>query len=92
MSKRCKARTVQFCNGDCTFVQWDGKAEGCSAIVAEGGALLVRGCEFKENKPQIELGEAVRRAVIAENLFPGKARITNRSKVVLGWSSNDTQM
>ena len=70
--------TVGF--SDCTFVQWDGRQEGCSAIQAEGGALLLRGCEFKEDKPQIEIGAAVRQAVISDNLFAGKPRITNHSK------------
>lgn len=74
--------TVGF--SDCTFVQWDGGHEGCSAIQAEGGSVLIRGCEFKENKPQIELGEGVRRAVISDNLYPNKPLITNRSKVVIG--------
>jgi hypothetical protein len=74
--------TVGF--SDCTFVQWDAKEEGCSAIEADGGSLLVRGCEFKENKAQVELGEGVRQAVIADNLFAGKPQITNHSKLVVG--------
>jgi hypothetical protein len=78
--------TVGF--SDCTFVQWDGRDEGCSAIQVEGGSLLLRGCEFKESKPQIELGEGVRHAVIADNLFAGKPRITNRSKVIVGVASD----
>jgi hypothetical protein len=41
--------------------------------------VLVRGCEFQENKPQIELAEGVRRAVISDNIFTGKARITNHA-------------
>jgi len=61
-------------------VQWDRKKEGRPALHAESGTLLVRGCEFQEDKPQIELGEAVRRAVIADNIFTGIARITNHSK------------
>ncbi len=73
--------TVGF--SDCTFVQWDAKHEGCSAIQADGGALLLRGCEFKEDKAQVELGEAVRQAVISDNLFANKPRITNHSKAVL---------
>ena len=73
--------TVGF--SDCTFVQWDAGREGCSAIQADGGSVLIRGCEFKENKPQIELGEGVRHAVISDNLYPGKPRITNHSKVVV---------
>ena len=59
----------------------------------EGGCarLLVRGCEFQEDKPQIELGEAVRRAVITGNLFTSKALITNRSngRVIINDNSGD---
>jgi len=79
--------TVGF--SDCTFVQWDGQQEGCSAIQVDGGTLLVRGCEFKEDKPHLELGEGVRRAVVSDNLFPGKARILNHSKVTLNLDKSD---
>ena len=48
--------------------------------LVEGGTVLVRGCEFREDKPQIELGEGVRRAVISDNVFTGAARIASRSK------------
>src|SRR5262245_58105652 len=51
-----------------------------AAIQATGGTLLVRGCEFRRNAPQVDLGEGVRRAVISDNLFSGTARVTNRSK------------
>ena len=70
--------TVGF--SDCVFVQWDRKKEGRAALQVESGSLLVRGCEFQEDKPQIELGEKVRRATITDNILTGKARITNRSK------------
>jgi len=70
--------TVSF--GDCTFVQWDGNKEGRHAIQAEGGSLVVRGCEFREAKPQIELGTNVHRAVITGNLIKGKEQITNHSQ------------
>jgi len=73
--------TVGF--SDCTFVQWDHAGEGRHALQAASGTLLVRGCDFQEDKPQIELGEAVRRAVISDNLFKGKLRVANRSKVIL---------
>jgi len=73
--------TVGF--SDCTFVQWDHQREGRHAIQAASGTLLVRGCDFREDKPQIELGEGVRRAVISDNLFKDKTRVTNRSKVTL---------
>jgi hypothetical protein len=74
--------TVGF--SDCTFVQWDGDKQGREAIQADGGSLLVRGCEFKEDKPQIKLGEGVQHAVISDNIYKDKARITNNSKCIIG--------
>jgi hypothetical protein len=68
--------TVGF--NDCTFVQW-GKAGDRAAIQASSGSVLVRGCEFLENKSHILLGESVDRAVIAGNLFTGPAQIQNHS-------------
>lgn len=78
--------TVGF--SDCVFVEWDQKKEGRHAIQARSGTVLVRGCEFRQDKPQIELGEAVRRAVIADNLFRGKPRVTNLSKIPLALDRN----
>lgn len=81
--------TVGF--SDCIFVQWDRKKEGRHALQVESGTVLVRGCEFQENKPQIELGEKVRRAVISDNILTGATRIVNRSKgaVVIGNNAAD---
>lgn len=81
--------TVGF--SDCTFVQWDRAGQGRVALRVEGGSVLVRGCEFRENKPQVELGEQVRRAVITGNLFSGAARIRNASRgsVVVADNSSD---
>jgi hypothetical protein len=72
--------TVGF--SDCTFVQWDSKKENRHAIQASSGSLIVRGCEFQANKPQVDLGTNVRRAVITGNLIKGKTQISNHSK---GW-------
>ena len=66
--------------GYCTFVQWDRKKEGRSALRVDSGSVIVRGCEFQEDKPQIEIGEAVHRAVITGNIIKGKTRIANHSK------------
>ena len=81
--------TVGF--SDCTFMQWDCKKEGRAALQAESGTLLVRGCEFQQDKPQIDIGEGVRRAVISDNIFTGKSRIENHSNraVVLGTNATD---
>ncbi len=70
--------TVGF--GDCTFVQWDKAKEGRAALQVTGGTVLVRGCEFREDKPHIRLDEGVARAVISDNLYPAKPRITSASK------------
>ena len=79
--------TVGF--SDCTFCQCDHADEGRHAIQVEGGTVLVRGCEFQEDKPQVELGEGVKHAVIAENVFTGEIRIANHSKINLALKSND---
>jgi hypothetical protein len=81
--------TVGF--SDCTFVQWDRNREGRHALQATGGTILVRGCEFQENKPQIELGDGVRRAVISDNILKGKARITNHSQHPFNISNNTAE-
>jgi hypothetical protein len=78
--------TVGF--SDCTFVQWDSKKENRPALRVESGSVLVRGCEFQANKPQVELGEKVRRAVITDNLITGKVRVANRSKGQVTISNN----
>lgn len=70
--------TVGF--SDCTFMQWDKEREGRSAIQARGGTVLVRGCEFRDNRPQVEIGENIRRAVVTDNVMTGAVRITNRSR------------
>jgi hypothetical protein len=78
--------TVGF--GDCTFVQWGGKEGDHPAIQAEGGTVLIRGCEFRQDRPQIRLGKNVSRAIITENLFTGSERIVNQSdgNVQLGFN------
>jgi hypothetical protein len=73
--------TVGF--SDCTFVHWDSKDEGRHALQIASGTVLVRGCEFQADKPQIELGEKVRRAVISDNILTGKPRITNHTKAAV---------
>jgi hypothetical protein len=78
--------TVGF--SDCTFVQWDRAKEGRHALRVTGGTLLVRGCEFREAKPQIELGAEVRRAVITDNVMRGELSVTNRSQGAIRIGNN----
>lgn len=86
IAKLAGTGTVGF--SDCTFVEWDSQTEGRHALQAISGKILVRGCEFQANKPQIELGEKVRHAVISDNLIKGKARITNHSNASFNISNN----
>src|SRR4029077_5199730 len=72
--------TVGF--GDCTFVQWDSKKENRHALQVRGGSVVVHGCEFRADRPQIELSDGVKRAVITGNLVKGALRISNQTK---GW-------
>jgi hypothetical protein len=81
--------TVGF--SDCTFVQWDRNRLGRAALEFLSGNVLVRGCEFRENKPHITLGPAVQRAVITGNLLRGPLRVSNQSKgrVILSHNADD---
>ncbi len=76
--------TVGF--SDCTFVQWDRNKEGRAALQIEGGSILVRGCEFQADRPQLRLGAGVRRAVVTDNLVKGAPQFQNESggTVIIG--------
>lgn len=73
--------TVGF--SDCTFVQWDAHDMGLAAIRARGGSLLVRGCEFREDKEHIELAAGVKKAVVRDNLTPKNLRLKATDSSVL---------
>jgi hypothetical protein len=77
IAKIAGSGTVGF--SDCTFCDWDHNNEGRAAVQAVSGSLLVRGCEFQKDKPQVDLGTDVRRAVISDNMIRGKLRVTNHS-------------
>ena len=81
--------TVGF--SDCTLVQWGGKDGSRYAIQVQSGTVLIRGCEFQQNRPHILLGKKVSRAIIAENLFEGPIRISNQSQgsVKIGLNSSN---
>ena len=66
--------------GDCTFVQWGGKTRNRPAIQAQSGTVLIRGCEFRQNREHIRLGKDVSRAVVTGNVFKGPEQIVNQSE------------
>lgn len=75
--------TVGF--SDCTFMQWSHPKKGLPSIEARGGSILVRGCEFMEDKAQMWIGPEVERAIVTENLITGQERIEEhtRGRVVI---------
>ncbi len=81
--------TVGF--SDCTLAQWGGKDGSRHAIQVQSGTVLIRGCEFQQNRPHILLGKKVSRAIIAENIFEGPIRISNQSQgsVKIGLNSSN---
>lgn len=81
--------TVGF--SDCTLSQWGGKDGSRYAIQVQSGTVLIRGCEFQQNRPHILLGKKVSRAIIAENIFEGPIRISNQSQgsVKIGLNSSN---
>jgi hypothetical protein len=70
-------RTATF--SDCIFMQWDHNREGRNAIRAIGGYVIIRGCNFMTDSPQIFIGEKVSRAVVTGNIVRGKVRIDDQS-------------
>lgn len=72
--------TVGF--SDCIFVQWDRNKENRHAIQVNGGTVLVRGCDFRHDSPQVFIGKNADRAIISENTMSGKVRIENNIKNV----------
>jgi hypothetical protein len=78
--------TVGF--SDCTFVQWDRHKEGRPAIQAESGTLLVRGCEFREDKPQFKVADGVH-AVLSDNVITLKANSSGRKDQADGRGRGD---
>ncbi len=68
--------TVGF--SDCTFVQWGGKQHDRAAIQGKNGTVMVQGCTFREDAPQVQLDKGVKRAVITGNVLTGETRIENK--------------
>lgn len=70
--------TVGF--SDCTFMHWAHHDTTVPSIEALGGSLMVRGCEFLEDKLQVRLGPDVERAIVSDNLMNGEVRVTSESR------------
>jgi hypothetical protein len=78
--------TVGF--SDCTFVQWDGQKMGRPALDILGGTVLVRGCQFREDKPAIRISAAAKTVVVSDCVSPKPLRIENQGSAKVGLSNN----
>ena len=63
----------------CHFAGWDSKNEGRPCISADGGRLIVSGCEFMEGKKQIVLEKGLTAATITGCLLRGKDAVVDES-------------
>ena len=63
----------------CTFHNHGKPADGWT-IDARGGDLIVQGCRFGNERPDIKLGKDVKTSVIMGNRFTGKKQIENLSE------------
>lgn len=63
----------------CNFVHWDRGRAGVPAVDILGGSVLIQGCRFAQDKPQVHLGPDVRSAVILGNQVRGELRLANES-------------
>lgn len=82
---------VSFAN--CTFAEWaenrkmpvKERKQRDPCIAALSGSLMVRGCEFRDNKPQLYLGSKLGGAVVTDNIthFPMDIRSEMKKKLIL---------
>ena len=63
---------------DCEFCQWDRQNQGKPAIQVDGGSVMIRGCNFQENKNQVKLESTAFRAIITDNFVRGEPRIDSQ--------------
>jgi len=64
----------------CNFCEWDRGEKGRPAIEARGGALMVRGCTFWQDKRSILLSGDLKASVVSGNVFRGEGTVENRSR------------
>jgi hypothetical protein len=74
----------------CHFARWDTDGSGSPCVTADGGRLIVNGCDFMDtDKQQVVLKSGLVAASIVGNCFRGAPGVTNRStaEVQLGFNT-----
>ena len=64
----------------CHFAGWDSKGIGAPCVRADGGRLIVNGCEFMEGKRQIALEKGLTAATITGCLLRGEEAVKDSSE------------
>lgn len=75
----------------CHFAGWDSRNEGRPCIRADGGRLVVNGCEFMEGKRQIVLEKGLKAATITGCLLRGEQAVEDSSGADVQIGLNTTQ-
>ena len=60
---------------DCEFCQWDRANQNKPALQIDGGSVMVRGCNFQTDKPQMKISASAKRAVVTDNFVEGAVRV-----------------
>ena len=64
-------------------MQWDRKREGRYSIRASGGSVIIKGCNFITDSPQVFIGEETTGVIVTGNIVKGGLRIDNHSEVAI---------
>ena len=75
----------------CHFAGWDSRNKGRPCIRADGGRLVVNGCEFMEGKKQIVLEKGLKAATITGCLLRGEQAVEDSSGADVQIGLNTTQ-
>jgi hypothetical protein len=76
----------------CHFTGWDAAGQGAPCLQANGGRLIVNGCEFMdEGKLAIGLGKGLVAATITGNLLRGEGAIRDHSEAHVQIGFNTTE-
>ncbi|MDR1415576.1 MAG: glycoside hydrolase family 55 protein [Odoribacteraceae bacterium] len=61
----------------CIFMQWDRYRQGRYSVTVNSGSVIITGCNFMTDSPQVSIGPGVSRAVVTGNIVKGSVRISN---------------
>jgi hypothetical protein len=65
----------------CHFTRWDSEGIGSPCVIADGGRLIINGCDFmEEDKQQVILENGLVAASIVGNCFRSSPAVTNHSR------------